>query len=318
MPRRAAVDWRAVAAAAPLSVIRRRELLALGVPESTIARRTAPGGPWVVVIMGVVALVRGTLTTEQRTRAGLLFAGDDAVLTGPTACRLYGLANATDDGMVHVLVGHERRRSSRSFVRIERTRHLPEPRTRDGFPVVSVARAVVDAARAITRLDGVRALVAEAVQTRRATPQQLWEEYVQGTRRGTALLHTVLEEIDEGMRSAVEGWALEVARELHAEGFPEIRFNVRVRTLDGEHLVTADGWVEEVAMAWEIQSFQFHLSPEHMERSMAHVARLLDHHVIVAETLPKHLKTRRDEVKAELWRRYRLAASRPRPPVTGE
>lgn len=316
MPRRRSdVDWGAVSAAAPLGVIHRRDLAVLGVADSTIARRTAPGGPWVHVILGVIAVFTGAPTRAQRIAAALLYAGPDAILMGASACRIHGLTKIPDDDQVQVLIPHARRRSSRSFVVVERTRRMPEPRIRDDVPVAPIARAVVDAARALRSLDAVRALVAEAVQEGLTRPAALRDEVDRGTRRGTALLRIALEEIEDGIRSAAEAWGREVATELRGEGFPEIRWNVRLYAANGAYIASPDGWVEEVGMAWEIQSHQYHLSPEHHEKSMRHVARLLAHHIVVAEPLPKDLKRRRTQVKADLWARYHLARSRPRPPV---
>jgi hypothetical protein len=96
MPNRKNYDNAAVARlfAAQGGLAGRAQLMALGVPPSTIRHRTRPGGPWSRVLRGVCA-DRGqwlrTATELGRLWAALLFAGSDAVLTGIAALRLHGL-----------------------------------------------------------------------------------------------------------------------------------------------------------------------------------------------------------------------------------
>lgn len=81
------VDWGAVRDGAPDGLILVRDLLALGVPPSTIAFRCRKvGGSWWRPLLGLVALARGTLTVRQRLVAALLVVGDEAVVTGLAAC----------------------------------------------------------------------------------------------------------------------------------------------------------------------------------------------------------------------------------------
>ena len=122
VPTRSTVDWNAVSDAAPSNLILVRTLLALGVPSSTIAFRCRKaGGMWWHPLQGLVALVRGVLTVHQRLVAALLVAGDEAMVTGLAACRLYGLDRVPDHDQVHVLIPHEQRRRSEGFLLVERT-----------------------------------------------------------------------------------------------------------------------------------------------------------------------------------------------------
>jgi hypothetical protein len=169
MPRRARVDWDAVHAAAPDRLILVRTLLELGVPSSTIAFRCRKvGGLWWRPLLGLVALTRGTLTVRQRLVAALLAAGDDAVVTGLAACRLYGLQRVPAHDQVHVLVPHERRRRSEGFLLVERTGRMLPAVSRDGIRCAPLARALVDGARRLDRIDEVRPGGCEAQAVGRA------------------------------------------------------------------------------------------------------------------------------------------------------
>jgi len=44
-------------------------------------------------------------------------------------------------------------------------------------------------------------------------------------------------------------------------GLPPLSWNVPIVDAAGRFLATPDGWADDVAMAWEIDSYAFHLSP---------------------------------------------------------
>ena len=78
MPRRARVDWDAVAAAAPDKLILVRTLLEIGVPSSTIAYRCRKaGGMWWHPLLGLVALTRSgnEIVLAQHHAAADFFGG---------------------------------------------------------------------------------------------------------------------------------------------------------------------------------------------------------------------------------------------------
>lgn len=96
MPKRKNYDNAAVARlfAVQGGLAGRSQLMALGVPASTIRHRTRADGPWSRVLRGVCA-DRGqwlrSATELGRLWAALLFAGSDAVITGIAALRLHGV-----------------------------------------------------------------------------------------------------------------------------------------------------------------------------------------------------------------------------------
>lgn len=156
-------------------LITRGQALAAGMTADAVRHAIRPGGPWQRILPGVYATFSGPLTRLHRLRAAVLFAGEDAVVTGSWACDLVGLRYGppvTDD--VDVLAGWARGQRSHGFVRVVRTRVVPRrqhwideqrlaalhrggppldevldplaPTASPGvIPIVAPARAVVDA-----------------------------------------------------------------------------------------------------------------------------------------------------------------------------
>ncbi len=305
--------WAAVRAAAVQDVIRAARLVELGVPESTVYARCRPGGPWQLLLPATVLLSSGTPTPDQLVAAALLYAGDGAVVTGLVAARRHGVRRGpAPGGAVHVLVPHDHQPASRGHVVVERTRRMPHPVRRRGVPMAPVARAVVDAARRTTDPREVVELLADAVQRGLCTVGDLVAEVEAAQRQGTAVPRALLREVGAGARSAAESDARRLWR---STGLPEPWWNAPVHLPDGALLGIADAWWDDVALAWEINSFAWHLSPEHYAREQAKSARFAAAGVPVLRTIPTRLRDDRDAVVEELRAAYRQAERRPRPRV---
>ena len=303
-----------MSAAAPLGLILVRDLCALGVPPSTIAFRCrALGGGWWRPLSGLIALARGALTSRQRLAAALLYGGEAALVTGIAACRLHGLKRVPEDDTVHLLVPHETRRRSQSFVLVERTLRMPSARVRDGVRCAPVHRAVLDAARRMRRIDDVRALLAEAVQRRLTTVAALRGELEDGSCRGTALVRAVLVELEDGTRSAPEAWCRNLVAGM--EGVPPVRWNVSLYLPDGSFLALVDGFVDEVGLAIEVDSFEFHADPDAFDATLRRQARLTGAGVIVLAVTPRRLRDDPESVRDDIRRALEQAGARPRPAV---
>ncbi len=127
-------------------VITRRQALLCGVPPSTLDRYVAQGGPWQRLLPGIYLAVTGTATQDQREMAALLYAGPRSLLTGSAAMRRHRLRLAGPDVM-DVLIPWQRKRQSAGFVRVHRTRRMPERFYVAGqIRFAKPARAVADAA----------------------------------------------------------------------------------------------------------------------------------------------------------------------------
>lgn len=304
-------------------LMHRRHARAAGVTRSALAHRVRPGGPWQIVLPGVVATFTGRLTVPQQRRAALLFvengtehaAGEMAMLSAATACLALGLlevpAHVAD--VVYVLADQRlRRRASLAACEVRRTTRLPDPWWRGGLPVTPVARAVVDACRELRSLREVRALVAEAVQTRRTTVARIGAEVMVGASTGSRLVRRALEEVGWGARSAPEA---EVVRDINRAGLPPARWNRSLLTLAGEWLADPDAWWKGANTVLEIDSHRYHLSPARAEQTMARHERMTRHGLLVVHVSPSQYREDRVGFRQRLFATLRVGAAMPPAPV---
>jgi len=178
--------------------------------------------------------------------------------------------------------------------------------------VAPVPRAVVDAARRLTDEDEIQAMMAEAVQRRFCTTDLLTRELDQADRNGTALPRKALAPLLAGARSVAEADAWRLWRR---SGLPPGRWNVPIFDANGNYIATPDFWCDEVAFAWEIDSFRHHADLDGHRATIAHNARYAAAGIVVLQTPPSRLRTEPDEVQRELHAEFRTAQVRPRPNV---
>jgi hypothetical protein len=305
----------------PLGVATARQLMVIGFSERTVYKRCLPGGPWRRLLPGVIGLFSGAPTPDQYVIAALLLSGSDAMVTGLDACRRHGIrrgpVRTTDHREeppeVHVLIPMARQVRSVGFVHVERTNRLPAAIVRGGIPLAPVPRACIDAARRLTRPGEVTELLADAVQRGLCTVAALVQETEETTRRGTAVPRSVLRDVTEGIRSAAERRAKAIWRR---SGLPAARWNVAVYDEAGRFLGIADCWVDSVAMAWEIESTEWHLSPADHDATVERAAAFIAAGAVYTATKPRKLHTDPQGVIAILRATYERARARPRPGLT--
>lgn len=293
-------------------VIRVSALEELGVSQRTAYQQCQPGGRWRHLLPGIVLLNRSHPDVRQRVEAALMLVRHDAVVTGLQAARLYHLYDGPDPQFVHLLIPHTYQVRSSGFAVIERTRFFPRTVYRDGVPLAPPTRAVLDGVRRIRDRDPVRALLIESIQRGLTNAVDLRRELDTGTKRGTALPRCVLNEIDLGARSVAEADALEIWRQA---GLPEPHRNAVVVNSDGTYIGMPDTWCDEVGLAWEIDSNQFHYSKDAYARTLARNSRYAAAGISLVQTLPSRLRTEPEAVIAELRAAYAAALQRPRPKV---
>jgi hypothetical protein len=294
-------------------VIKTAALRGLGVPGATITNRCTDGGRWTRLLPGVIMLTSGTPTPRQRVSAALLYGGPDALVTGLEACRRHGVRRGPDPrGAVHLLVPDDRQLRSCDFVTVERTTRLPPALLREGVPLAPVPRACLDAARRLRSAAELTELIADTVQRQLCTPAHLAAELREGSQRGSAMPRRVLADVAAGVRSTAER---DAKRLLARSTLPEPWWNVEVRTLQGHLLGIADAWFDEVALAWEINSYAWHLLPQYYAREVKRTAGLTAEGVTVLPVLPTSLRDDGDRSLRELEAAYTAAGRRPRPPV---
>lgn len=273
--------------------------------------RIGPRGPWQRLLPGVVAAHRGRPTRRERLLAARKYAGEASVLTGACALVEYGVAAARSSATTpHVLVPHGCRRTSHSFLVVERTRRMPVPVERGLLRLAPLPRAVIDACRRAESLDRVRELIAEVIQTRRCSVAQIVEEVQQAARQRTALTRATLREIEAGIRSVAEA---RIRSALRARGITDLEWNVDLYTPEGEFVGRPDAYCARTGVALQVDSMRWHLGPDLYRRTQERQRDLTLWGVLVLPWSPTDALENPDEVVAGIIRLRELGAMRPAP-----
>lgn len=303
----------ALAERSTLGVIKATAIEELGMDSKAVWRRCLPAGPWRRLLPGIILLENGTPSDDQRIAAALLYGGPSAMVTGAHACRLHGLRPTELPRLDHVqlLVPHSQKRLSVGFVTIERTRFVPRPVHRAGVSCAPLIRATTDAARRIGNADAVGKLLIEAIQRGRCAPSELLAELNAGTKRGTALPRRVLGDV-ERLRSVAEAHSYALSRRLKR---PPSHWNVNIMDATGRYVGCPDAWWDDVGLAWEIDSTEFHYSRDGYARTISRNARYAGAGIVVVQTIPSRVEEAPAAVLAEIEAAYLAASARPRPDV---
>lgn len=309
MPRTSGVDGELLdhTLRAQYSVITRNQAMVCGLTDVALRHRLRPGGPWQKIIPGVYLAVTGTITANQREMAALLHAGPGSVITGSAAVRRCGL-RPPNSSTVDVLVPLKVRRQSIAFVRVVRSSRMPsQVRTTGQIRFAAPARAVADAARALTSLRDVRAVVSDAVQKRVCSIRALRAELEEGPVAGSSLLRRALAEVADGIRSVTEG---DLRLLLEGARVPTPMFNARL--YDGDTLIAVvDCWWPDAGVAGEVDSREYHYRAEDWQRTIRRHDRLVAHGVLVLHFTPQRMKEEPEEIVREIRSALTQGAARP-------
>lgn len=292
-----------------IDVITRHQALVTGVTPSALRHRLRTGGPWRSLLPGVYLAATGAPTTIQLEMAAQLYAGSGSLITGPAALRCHHIRGNLPD-LVDVLVPAARKRRDAAFVRLHRTTRMPG-RICEVGPVryVPAPRAVADAVRDLSSLRDVRAVVADAVQRGRCTVRDLLAELTTGPNAGSVLFREALTDVAGGIRSAAEGDLRDL---LARSGLPMPLFNPSL--YDGDTFIAKpDAWWPELGIAVEVDSWEWHSSPEDHANTLARGRRMGKRQVIVLRFTPKQIRSEPARVIAEI--REALEGARGRPPL---
>jgi very-short-patch-repair endonuclease len=288
-------------------LITRRQAVGCGLSLEEIRHRIRPDGPWQRLLPGVYLAVTGTPTQRQTEIAALRRAGPGSALTSVAALRHHGV-RTPGSTYITVLVPAAQRRRSQGFVRIWATTRMPESVFTDGaVRFAEAARAVADAARELDSFREVRAVAADAVQRRRCRVDQLAGELSHAPVRRSAWLRRALAEVADGVRSAAEGDLRDLIR---GAGLPPPIFNARLY-IGPELLAVADAWWPDAGVAVEVDSREWHLSPDDWQRTLRRSTRMSACGIIVLHVTPQRIRTEAATVAAEI--RSALDAGRTRP-----
>lgn len=295
-----------------LSVVSRRQLLVLGMKDNALQWRIRPGGPWQIVLPGIYLGVTGAPNLLQKEMAALLYAGPGSLITGPVALMHHGLRSAGTLDTVDVLLPPERRRASTGFVRLHRTAQIPGTITSFGpLRSVLVPRAVTDTARLLTDVRDVRAVVADAVQRGRCTVAELAAELNSGPIRGSAMLRSVLGEVADGIRSAAEA---DLRNLIMRARLPMPLFNASLYVGD-TFLARPDAWWPEAGVTAEVDSYQWHLSPEDADRTKKRHNLMFAAGILPLHFSPKQIRREPADVIRQIRDTLARGLNRPALPI---
>jgi hypothetical protein len=291
-----------------LDVISRCQALAVGVTDNALRHRLRPGGPWRGLLPGVYMAANGAPTTLQQEMAALLYAGPGSVITGSAALRCHYIRTELTE-IIDVLVPSTRQRRDTNFVRLHRTSRMPA-RIWEAGPVryVMPARAVADAVRAMTSLRDVRAVVADAVQRDKCAISNLATELSQGPAKGSVLFREALADVADGIRSAAEGDLRDL---LAGSGLPMPLFNPSLYDKNGNFVARPDAWWPELGIAVEVDSKQWHTSPEDHAKTLARGRRMARYQIVVLRFTPRQIRTQPAEVRNDIKAALHGAQGRP-------
>jgi len=293
-----------------LGVIARHQAPAAGVTVSALRHRLRSGGPWSTLLPGVYLAMTGTPTPLQQEMAALLYAGPGSMVTGPAALRCHHIGSAMPD-LVDVLVPATRQRQDAGFARLHRTTRMPG-RIWERGPIryVPPARAVADTARGTDSLRDVRAVVADAVQRRACQVQDLAAELTAGPSAGSALFKLALADVAGGIRSVAEADLKDL---LAKAKIPAPLFNPALYDTDGTFIARPDAWWPELGIAIEVDSREWHLSPQDHASTLARGRRMARYQIIVLRFTPGQIRSEPAAVARDI--RQALAGAQGRPPL---
>lgn len=293
-------------------VISREQALACGMSRKALQLRIAQSGRWQRVLPGIYVAETGTLTQDQREMAALLYAGPKSMVTGVAAVRRHHLRSPGLD-LVDVLIPIDRQRQSIAFVRIHRTRRMPDRLFVTGkIRFTKVPRAVADAARSMTRFDDVRAVVCEGVQRRACTVAELTAELEAGPTAGSAMLREALAEVGDGVRSVAEA---DFRRLILSSGLPRPVFNARLFDANGTFIATVDAWWQEAGVVAEVDSRAYHLAAADQDCTTARHDMLITHGIFPLHFPPKRMKTDASGIISEIGQAIENGLRRPPLPI---
>jgi hypothetical protein len=313
MPKRSVFDHDLLAGtlSAQEQVVSRRQALACGIPRNTVDLWCGPNGKWQKLLPGIYLTVTGKPTSEQRLVAAVLYAGPQAVITGPAALRLHRLRSPGPD-IIDVLIPHAVRRQSTGFVRIHRTVRRPRVYRTGVIRFCHAARAVADAARVLTSVDDVKGVVAEAVQKRACSIAEIGLELEKGSTRESVRLRAALRSVRAGTRSVAED---RFRARVMKSNLPAPRYNVFLRAADGTDIGEVDAWWADAGVSVEIDSQEYHFYREDWLRTDAKRSRLLKHGIFPHNIAPARVEHDWDAVCEELRASLENGRKRPRLPI---
>jgi len=179
----------------------------------------------------------------------------------------------SDDGRVHMQVPWNQAERRSGFVIATRSSRISNAAICRGvIRVAPLPRAVADAARAARSERTATAIVIEAFQRNLVRPAELEHELGAGARRGSGILRRAIATARIGAWSVAEVDLLDLLGTSLA--LPHAWPNPELRAPDGTVLPTPDAWFDDVGLAVQVHSAQYHSAPADWDRTRAHRQRV--------------------------------------------
>jgi hypothetical protein len=291
-------------------VLSRKQALDLGLTETMLVYRIRRHGPWQRLLPGVYLAATGQPTVDQLDMAAVLYAGPSSMITGLAALRRHGI-KAPASPTVDVLVPNREGRVSARYVCVHRVRTMPAViLAHRAISFAPAPRAVIDAARWMSDLQDVRAVMCGAVQQGRCSVEHLAAELAEPRLPGSALARRVLAEVSHGIRSPAEGDLMDL---IGRSGLPEPLYNPRLY-LGKTLLAVPDAWWPEAGVAAEVDSREWHLSARDWAQTMARHGRMTAAGISVLHFSPSQIRHEGDKVITQI--RDALRNGRPAGSIT--
>ena len=212
---------------------------------------------------------------------------------------------------IDVLVPPDVRVKSAEFAHVIRTTRMPEKFYSTGeIRFAALDRAIGDAARGMKRLSDVRAVMAEAIQRGRCDLASLVRELNEGPCTGSRFYRIALAEISDGIRSAAEADLKDI---IDRSDLEKPVYNAELYLSDGTFLGIPDAWWQRAGVAAEVDSREYHISPEDQERTRNRHNRMEAYGINMLHFSPTTLKRNTGTVLSDL--RGAIESGNRRPPL---
>lgn len=270
-------------------MVTRPQLLALGIGARTIKRWVA-SGRLIPVHRGVYAVGHQAPVPFAREMAATLACGEGALLSHRSAAGVWGLLHAAPGDVDVTVRGRSGR--SRPGIRIHRPTADVEGTRREGIPITTPARTIVDLAAVESERVLERALN-EALVQRVTTTREIDSLTRRSSCHGKSKLTRVLEATTNPQRTRSE--AEQRTRELiERAGLPRPQTNQRLHGFEVDFL-----WREQ-RFVLEVDGYRFHSTRHAFERDRTKDAALATHGFTVARISWRQITERPEVVVARI------------------
>jgi hypothetical protein len=135
-------------------------------------------------------------------------------------------------------------------------------------------------------------------------------ELSQGAAKGSMLFREALADVADGIRSAAEGDLRDL---LARSGLPMPPFNPSLYDEHGKFVARPDAWWPRLGIAVEVDSREWHTSPEDHAKTLARGRRMARYQIVVLRFTPRQIRTPPAEVINDI--KAAIDGARGRPPI---